>query len=166
MAQKRNKTQFNLIDALIIVFILAVIAAAAYLLFGHPERSSGKGDTAITFEARISDVNQAAIPFIQEGMVVRDSVTGDEIGIIVSVRSENTRYYNGVTQGTDGKYVLNTGEYADRYDVYVTVAASTHANENGIYTVGGTRVLIGAPVHFKVKSFAALAYIVNTEIPE
>ena len=34
MVQKRKKAQFNLIDALIVIIILALIGTAAYLIFG------------------------------------------------------------------------------------------------------------------------------------
>lgn len=166
MVQKRKKAQFNLIDAFIIVFIVAVIATAAYLLFGNSGGPSDNGDFDLTFEVRISEVKQEALPFIYEGITVRNSVTGEELGTVISVRTEKSRYYGGVTEDGQGNYVLNSGEYADRYDVYVTISAKSRLDNNGIHTVDQIRMLIGSPVHFKVKSFAALSYVVNVNIPE
>ena len=60
-----------------------------------------------------------------------------------------------------GKQITVTNEY----DVYITILASAERDSRGIYTVNGIRMLIGESVHFKIKSFAASAYIVKTEIP-
>jgi len=167
MAQKRKKTKFNLIDVLIVMIMLAVIAVTLYLLFGGFSNFSGSDKKDLTFEVRISGVKQGALPLFREGIAVKDSVKNEAIGTIVSVRTEKSRHYGGVVQNENGDYVLSSAESEDEYDVYVTVSASADRNENGIYTVGeDTKLLIGAPVHFKIKSFAATSYIVGTNIPD
>ena len=166
MIQRTKKAQFNLIDALIIVFILGLIAVVIYWMFGGFRAVEKAKSEPITFEVRISNVKESTLPFITEGLSVRDSVTGEMIGTIVSVRSENSRYYGSACEKAKGEYILNMTEHPEEYDVYVTISAEAVADNRGIYAVGNTRMLIGETVYFQVKSFSSVSYIVNTEFPE
>ena len=166
MDQKRKKVQFNLIDALIVIVILGLIGVAAYLLLGDFQTAEAPGNVDMTFEVRISGVKENMLPYITEGLSVKDSVGGHSLGRIVAVRAEKSDYYGGVHKNESGDYVLNVTEHPDEYDVYVTVSANAVSDDRGIYKVGSTRMLIGEAVHFQVKSFAAVSYIVNTEISE
>lgn len=166
MVQKRKKTQFNLIDALIVMIILALIATAVYLIFGGVQEKEVPGNIDGMFEVRMSGIKENMLPYISEGLSVKDSVTGDSLGKVTAVRSEKSRYYGGVHKNEAGDYVLNMTEYPDEYDVYVTISSSAGSDDRGIYTVGNTRMLIGEAVHFQVKSFSAVSYIVNTDFSE
>ena len=166
MVQKRKKAQFNLIDALIVIIILALIGTAAYLIFGGFNQIETFGDIDFTFEVRISGVKENMLPYIKEGNTVKDSVTGEALGTIVGIRTEKSLYYGSVQQNENGNYVLEATEHPDEYDVYVTVSASSKADERGIYKVGNVRMLIGETVHFQVKSFSAVSHIVNTDFTQ
>ena len=166
MIQKRKKAQFNLIDALIVIIILALIGTAAYLIFGGFNQIETFGDIDFTFEVRISGVKENMLPYIKEGNTVKDSVTGESLGTVVGVRTEKSRYYGNVQQNENGEYVLGSAEHPDEYDVYVTVSASSRADARGIYEVGNVRMLIGETVHFQVQSFSAVSYIVNTDFTQ
>ena len=166
MIQKRKKAQFNLIDVLIVIFIVGLIGIVVYGLSGGFRATEKTAQTDITFDVRISNVKETALPVITEGLTVRDSVTGDVIGTVVSVKTEKSRYYGGVHVDESGSYTLNVTEYPDEYDVYVTVSANGEFDERGICSVGNIRILIGETVHFQVKSFSAVSHIVNTEFPE
>lgn len=173
MVRERKKVRFNLIDAVIVVFILAVIAVAAYFLIGsfRPVDNQSKGN--FLFEIRIENVKKESLDTLEtlfspdtEGnrTVVRDSVTGEEIGKIESYRKEKSKYYGGLVQDENG-YILRVTESEDEYDVYITISTEAEADSRGIYQVNKLRMIVGEAVHFKIKSFAATAYIVKTEIP-
>lgn len=171
MEQKRKKVRFNLIDTMIVIFILAVIVLAAYFLFGNFDFVFDQGDKAVQFEIRIENVSKEIWDSLENQSLlapettVRNAVTGEEIGKISSVRTEKSRYYSGLLQGEDG-YILETMESDNIYDVYITISASAKCDDRKVYTVDDIRMVIGEPVHFKVKSYAATAYIVKTEIPD
>ena len=93
MIQKRKKAQFNLIDVLIVMVILGLIATAAYWIFGGFRDSRDADSAPLTFEVRISNVQEAALPLITEGLAVKDSVTGDTLGTILSVKTEKSRHF-------------------------------------------------------------------------
>ncbi|MBE6664787.1 MAG: DUF4330 family protein [Ruminococcaceae bacterium] len=170
MVEKRKKARFNWIDALIVIFILAVIATAAYFLIGSFKPDENQGGEDFKIEIRIENVKKESLEsleslsLLQPETVVKDAVTGEEIGKIFSVRTEKSRYYGGLVEDENG-YTLGTAESEDEYDVYITISTDAEQDSRGIYTVNGIRMLIGETVHFKIKSFAATAYIVKTEVP-
>ena len=165
MIQNKNKAQFNLLDALIVILMLGLIGVVVYSLVGGFGKTDDKEPTAITFDVKISNVKETTLPVIMQGIAVRDSVTGKEIGTVVSVRTEKSRYYGGVHADESGNYVLGVTEYPDEYDVYVTISATANADDRNIFYVGNTRMIIGETVYFQVKSFSAVSYIVKTDIP-
>ncbi len=165
MVQKTKKAQFNLIDALIVIIILALIGTAVYLLFGDFRKAETPGKEDIVFEVRISGVKENMLPYITTGLAVKDSVTGESLGTVAAVRTERSHYYNGVHKNENGDYVLDVTEHPTEYDVYVKISASAKSDDRDIYAVGSTRMIIGEVVHFQVKSFSAVSYIVNTEFP-
>lgn len=159
MFQQRKKARFNFIDALIIIFILAVIAAAVYLVMTAIRQPRAASTGNIEFDVRISSVDEACLPLIKAGDTVKDSVTGAVIGTIVDVRSEKAQYYGKVAVEEDGVLTLATTDYEDKYDVYVKITTSAEKDERGIHIVGNTRIVIGSAVYFKVPSFKSVSYI-------
>lgn len=172
MVEKRKKTRFNWIDALIVIFILAVIATAAYFLIGSFKPEENQGGEDFKIELRIENVKKESLDSLERlsllnpETVVKDAVTGEEIGKIVSFRKEKSRYYGGLITDENGTYTLGMTESEDEYDIYITVATDAERDSRGIYTVNGIRMLIGEPVYFKIKSFATTAYIVKTEVSD
>lgn len=162
MIQNRKKAKFNLLDALIIILMLTLIGAVIYGLFGGFRDSENAEPSEFTFEVKLSNVKQTAVPLIAEGMTAKNSVTGEAIGTIVSVRAEKSPYYGGARVDEDGVYSLIVSNYPDEYDVYVTISASAEKDDRDIFYVGDIRMLVGEAVHFQVKSFSAVSYIVKT----
>ena len=58
MVEKRKKVRFNWIDALIVIFILAVIAAAAYFLVDSFNPKENQGTEDFKVEIRIENVKK------------------------------------------------------------------------------------------------------------
>ena len=162
MIQNRKKAKFNLLDALIIILMLALIGAVIYGLFGGFRDSESAEPSEFTFDVKISNVRESALALIAEGMEIKDSVTGEAIGTVVSVKTEKSRYYGGVQMNENGIYSLIVSDYPDEYDVYVTISASAEKDDRDIFYVGDIRMLVGETVHFQVKSFSAVSYIVKT----
>lgn len=166
MVQKRKKAQFNLIDALIVLIILGLIGVSIYLIFGDFHKEEMPGNIDMTFEVRISGIKENMLPYITDGLEVKDSVMGAALGRIVAVRTEKSHYYSGVYENETGDRILGVFEHPDEYDVYVTISSGSKPDSRGIYTVGNIRMLIGETVHFQVKSFSAVSYIVNTDFSQ
>lgn len=155
-----KKARFNFIDALIILVILAIVGAAVYLIAmeSRVNRSANLGN--VDYIVRISGVSEDALAFIAVGDTVKDSVSGEVMGTIRSVKTEKTAYYGSFAKkNADGSYALAKSQYPDRYDVYVTISANAVQDARGIYYLGTTKLLTGSAVYFKVPSFAAVSYV-------
>lgn len=160
MIQQRKKTRFNFIDALIVLLIIAVIAGAGYLLFTAIRQPRTATNGKVEFDVRIANVEASCLPLIKVGDKVKDSVTGELLGTIVSVQAEKSKYVGNVAvEQDDGSLTFAVTDYEDQYDVYVKISADAMADERGIATVGSTRIVIGSPVYFKVPSFKSISYI-------
>ena len=155
-----KKARFNFIDALIILVILAIIGAAVYLIVmdNHANRSANLGN--VDYVIRISGASEEVLPFITVGDTVKDSVSGEVMGIIRAVRTEKAAYYGTYAKkAADGSYSLMKSQYPDRYDIYVTISANATIDARGIHYLGTTKLLTGSAIYFKVPSFAAVSYV-------
>jgi hypothetical protein len=166
MIQNKKRATFNLLDALILILILGLIGMVVYGLFGGFRDLNTTQPTEFKFDVKISNVKVTALPLIFEGALVKDSVTGESIGTIVSFKTEKSRYYGGVQTDENGVYSLAVSNYPDEYDVYVTISSNAKEDSRGIFYVGDIRMLIGETVHFQVKSFSTVSHIVKTEHPD
>ena len=171
MVQQKKKIRFNFIDAMIVLLILAVIGTAIYLVVGdfQPKNKMIEGGN-VTIRVRLSGIDNSALSLIQkarsEGLEVKDSVTGEKIGTLVGYEAGRKTKYYGKTAvlNEEGVYVVPSQEYEDQFDVDVVISVDAEIDNRGIYTVAGNRLLIGSPIHFKIPSFAAIAYVVDVMI--
>ena len=162
MNTQNKKIKFNLIDLIITLIIVLILAAAAFLIVSSRQskmETRHKGN--MSFTVRISSVDESALPFIEQGHTVKDSVSGAVIGEIVAVRQEKSKYYGTVAKQTEDGYELPVSTYEDKYDVYVTIVATAGVDDRGIHYVGDTRILIGSTVYFKVPSFTSVSHVID-----
>lgn len=159
MTNDRQKTRFNFIDVLIILIILTVIGAAVYLIVTGNIETRRSESANIEFTVRLSAVDEEYLSLIRENESVKDSSTDKVIGTIQKIAMEKTRYYGNIAIPARNGYTVTATEYNDKYDVYVTISAYAKADDRGIYTIGSSRILVGAPIYFKVPSFTSVSYI-------
>ncbi len=162
MNREKKKTHFNFIDIVILLIILAVIGAAVYLISSSFFTQKDSRQTGITtFTVRLSSVDVSSLSLFLPGTIVKDSVNGDVLGDILSIRTEKTKYYGKVAianeEGTG--YIVPVSEYENKVDIYVTVRCTAEMSSRGIQYVGNTKILVGSAVYFKIPSFASVSYI-------
>ncbi len=162
MNREQKKARFNIVDAVIILIVLAILACATYLIASDLQaRKNTRQMGNMTFTVRISEVNQEALSLFETGTVVKDSVTGAALGKIAAVTMENTKYYGSVASPDGGSYTLPVSAYSDKYDVYVIVSATASRDDRGIHYAGDTKVLVGSTVYFQIPSFTSVSYITD-----
>ncbi len=162
MNREKTKMRFNIIDAIIILIILAIIAAAIYLIVTDMQSKKDSRHVGnVDFTVRISSVDEAALSLFEQGIAVKDSVTGEVLGEIVSFNSEKSRHFGkiAIPNATEDGYTIPVSEYEDKYDVYVTIIATAGKDARGIRYVGNTKILVGSTVYFKIPSFTSVSYI-------
>ncbi len=164
MNHEMKKTRFNIIDAVIILIILAIIGAAAYLVITDMQSKNYSRLTGnMDFTVRISDVDESTLALFERGTVVKDSVTGEVIGELVGYNAEKARYFGkiAVPNATGDGYTVPVSKHEDKYDVYVIIRATAEKDLRGIHYVQGTKILIGSTVYFKIPSFTSISYITD-----
>ena len=162
MNLEKKKTRFNFIDVVIILIILSIIGAAAYLIVtdmrtNKTSRLTGNMD----FTVRITSVDEEALALFDRGVIVKDSVTGAVIGEIFGVNAQKSRYYGNIAAKGDDGYVVPVSEYEDKYDVYVIIRGNAEKDLRGIHYINDTKILIGSTVYFKIPSFTSISYITD-----
>ena len=161
------KHKFNIIDILVIAFLLALILGAT-LFFLRQSNSiySDMNEKKISYTVCIRGVDEAHLSSFAEGEQVLDSSTLKNIGTVSAVVTKRSTV-NGTSAipgDTEGEYVLDQTEAADLYDVYITVSAKAHPDSRGVYYVSSCRIVTGACVYIRCGNYAAQSFVTEFSI--
>ena len=155
MAQK--KVRFTVIDALIIIF---VIAAGAFAVFKFmPARMSSQGGkTKAVFTVMISQKEKDFADAISIGDTVSISNKEKDTGTVVAVESQpaESLQFNSI----DGDYKMQTSP--DKYDVFVTIEGEASEDEK-LVSVGTTPVKVGLEMPVRGKGYASMGFVVGLD---
>ncbi len=152
MAEKKAK--FTVIDAVIILVVLAVIAVAAVKLapsmFIKTEKSKAE------FTVMISEKDQGFAEAMHVGDKVTLSLTEKDGGVIKNIETKTAEKL--AFDSIDGSYKIQPIE--DKLDIFVTVEADVEASELAVKT-GGTEIRVGEEIPVRGKGYATEGYIVE-----
>ncbi len=152
MAEKKAK--FTVIDALIILVVLAVIAVGALKfapsLFIKTEKSKAE------FTVLISEKDMSFAEAMSVGDKVTLSLTEKDGGVIkgIDVKTAQKLAFNSI----DGSYSIE--EIADKRDIYVTIEADVKTSELAVMT-GGTELRVGEEIPVRGKGYATNGFIIS-----
>lgn len=165
MENNKKKTRFNVIDALVVLLIIAFALGAAYFIMtAKNSRDISQYNKQVVYTVRISGVSADYLDRFSEQDEVFDSKTFASIGKITKITSENTvANSNKAVLGEDGSYSVKQGRYDDKYDIYVTISATADIDNRNVIYVGEQRINVGACVYFRCKGFAATTYITDVQ---
>ncbi len=153
----KKKVKFNIMDALI---LLAVLAVAAVLLYVFVFSESGEGlsdDTyTITYVVEVTRLNEEFADRVAVGDAVVDSSKKLPIGTVVAIEKHPHEHLGKNTK--DGSVTLNT---VDGFlDLYITIEAP--ATLNGIsYNIGGYEVRVGTKVYLSFSDLVSEGHCIS-----
>lgn len=155
------KFRFNLIDALLIVTIIAAAGILIYIFMSSEVDLFSDGNTvAIEYTVEIKQIRTEFRDLISIEDPVTDTVTQYPIGSVTDVAYSDTQY-TGINRGT-GELVFSN--YPERMNIVVTIHATAEASSDG-YIVNGYRVSVGKNIALRVPSFIGEGYCTTiTEI--
>ncbi|MBO5023809.1 MAG: DUF4330 domain-containing protein [Clostridia bacterium] len=168
MEHANKKFRFNIIDAFVILLIVALILGTAYFILMEtgfiPQDQAN--ERTITYTVRLSETEEQYLGSFAVGSEVFNSSTFDSLGSIYAIEHQKTRAISPFAEAADGteQYSVRQAEYDDKYDIYITVQAKATIDENGIAYVGSQRITIGSCVYFKCGNFAATTYITDFSV--
>ena len=155
MAQK--KVKFTLIDALIIIAVIAVIAVVGSI-FLPAKMSAGGESTKAVFTVLLTAKEEDFANAIHIGDIVSISNKEKDTAVVtgVEVKPAESLEYNS----EEGEYIVQT--IANKSDVYVTVEADATADDK-LIPVGTTPVKVGLEMPVRGKGYASMGYIIEAD---
>lgn len=151
-----KKIKFTVIDALIILVVLAVLVFGAKKLL--PNMLNGSEEEKVDFTVLVQKEDMGFADAITVGDNVTVSLTEKDGGIVKEVKTEPavTMAYNSI----DGTYSNEVIE--GKYDVYITIEADANVSDLAVKT-GGTAVKVGAEIPVRGKGYASMGYVIGID---
>lgn len=154
MAEKKIK--FTVIDALIILVVIAAVAIGAVKfapsLFIKTEKSKAE------FTVLIAEKDIRFADAITVGDKVTLSLTEKDGGVVKNIDS---RVAEAVTfNSIDGSYQI--AQIADKRDIYLTVEADVDVSDLAVKT-GDTEIRVGEEIPVRGKGYATNGYIITVD---
>ena len=160
--QKRT-FKFNVIDALILILILAVAAGLLYVfvLSDRPLIKTAETHT-VTYVIEVTGLNEEYKDLITVGTEVIDSSKKLNIGTITAVETQDyVRMGENIREGT---LVLHTVD--DYVTQYVTIEAqATLVNDDyPHYSIGGYDIFVGELVYLSLPNLVCSGYCISLDV--
>ena len=159
----KTKRTFNLLDALIVLVILAVIAALLYIFVWSEERSmenlTGTPTVPITYVVEISGFDKDFADKIDVGDRPLDSAVKSPLGIITALEAQD--YYHTGTNLHDGTMVLSKVE--DCVNLYITIEAEA-LPDGYAYTLNGSDLYVGKLINLAFDDIVCSGYCIALDI--
>lgn len=161
---QKRKTGFNIIDALIIILVVAV-GLAAYFLFFRQEENTPEEIKLETSRVRyVLQINELPADYadnISVGESVIDYGTHTSAGDVVAVDFENYVYVGH--NKTTGEQVLTPVE--DYVNLYITVEGDATVYDQTYY-VSDTSLYIGKRLDMMMPDLFCTGYVISLETVE
>jgi hypothetical protein len=161
------KHKFNVIDILVIIFLLALILGTTFFYLRQSNSIySEMNEKKISYTVCIRNVDEAHLSSFSKGEPVLDSSSLKQIGTVSEVVSKKS-VINGtsaVPGEADGEYILKQTESANLYDVYITISAKAYPDSRGVYYVSSRRIVTGASVYIRCGNYAAQSFVTEFSI--
>ena len=154
MNNRKKARKFNIIDFILIVFIAAAAAVLLYVMLGNSLFARNEKITMV-YDIEVDIIKNENIALVSQmpGCVFTDSVRGNEIGIVQSVRVEDA-YQNNTDLETG---VVYRKLHLDHSKVIITVKAD-FTKTGPRYMVNGKNIMVGVRVDFRTPYLISYGY--------
>ncbi|MCI8590668.1 MAG: DUF4330 domain-containing protein [Clostridiales bacterium] len=162
----KKKHKFNVVDALIILIVVALIALVAFVfLFKGSSLLTkifgGTGEKVeIYYAIEVNQLREALITNPQAGDTVYDAVRNYKIGTVVGTLSGDSEYIGG---DKNGKAVAT--KYPG-YQSLILIVKAEAVNTGREYSIDGYNIQSGANVNFDSTHLSATGYCIGLEVVE
>lgn len=153
---EKKKRSFNIIDAVMIVAVVALTAALVYGIVSG--LGVGNDYVRIKYVLEVSEIRSEFCQKAAEGDAVRNADGGEQIGKVAAVSSVPAQH-----TGTDSSGAPVLSDIDGYSTLYVTVEAQAKQGNTG-YTVGGTLINTGKSVDVRLPSLCFEAKCISVEV--
>ena len=169
--QKSAQRKFNIIDFFVLALIVAVIGVSIYAVISWSDIKSLWSTSTVNLQyiVEFRGVDQAFINKINDGDIVIDAVSKNQLGVVDSVATID-KYkvldYKLTQEDTNGATTpaMYTGElvsYPDKYNITVYISTSAEYKEGVGYTVNGRRIAVGEKIEMRFPEFSGIGYCIT-----
>lgn len=155
----KTKVRFNIMDALILLTVLAVIAVLLYVFVFSETGDSLTGDAdtyELTYVVEVTKLRSEFAQLVTPGTPVIESAKKMPIGTVTAV--EVLPYQHMATNLTDGSLALTSVD--DACNLYVTIVAD--AALDGIsYSIGGYKICVGSQLYLSFADLVCEGYCIS-----
>lgn len=155
----KTKVKFNIMDALILLTVLAVIAVLLYVfVFSETDDGlAGNTDTyELTYVVEVVNLREEFAELVAPGTPVIDSSKKMPIGTVTAV--EVLPYQHMATNYTDGSLTLTAVD--DSCNLYITIEAN--ATLDGIsYSISGYEICVGSLLYMSFADLVCEGYCIS-----
>lgn len=155
---EKKKVKFNVIDAIVILVIVAAVALVGYKVVGG--RIGGSDADTYTVKFSCDEVPDFAATIIQVGDEVVDEQKDVPLGTVTDVKLDGSRTY---TTTSDGDIRIVPKQYY--YSVELTTTLKANEYEHGLM-VNSSKYGVGHSITIRVgkaKIFGRVSYIEKVE---
>lgn len=165
--KKHSGRRMNFVDWVLILIVIACVGAFVYFaffseldLFGTKEEKA-----SIQYTVKIENVNAKMLginvsdskgalncDFIDTKDRVYDCKTGELIGRVISVEYEKSLEPTGAVD-EHGNLIYD--QYPGYIDIIITVSAGGSISDDGIYSINGYELRVGADIEFRTEGYTA-----------
>ncbi len=154
------KSKFNIIDAVILIIIVAVVVAGVFAYFKLSDKDVAVNDvTKINFVVEVNNLTETGVESFKStvGKAVTFGATSSGSGVIKNI--EITPFIRWTQNREDGEYIKT--EVPGRFTVNVTIESSVQKSDTA-FVSGSETVTVGKKMPFNSKGAAfEEGYIVN-----
>lgn len=150
---EKKKFRFTVIDAVIVLIVLAVIAVGAMKL--SPMLIKTSDMRTVSCRVLLADKEKALADAMQVGDTVTMSLTEKEGGVISAIDTVSAQ--KTVFDSISGEYV--TQDIENKCDIYVTVDVNAHITDTAVKS-GSVPFKVGAETPVRGKGYAAMGYMI------
>lgn len=156
----RKPNKFNIVDALLLIIIVAAVGVLAYIFLGNT-LIKGSQNTTIEYKIEIEIIKNDMLPEIkklQEGAEIFDSVRNQPIGKIKSVEIEDA--YKNVSNTVTG--VITRVPQPEHSRIIMTVQSKCEKTDMKYY-IGGKNIMVGVKIDFRTYYFINSGFCTDLE---
>ncbi len=153
---EKQKSKFTVIDAVIILVVLAVLAIGGKLLL--PRIIKPADTQTVSCEVLLADKEKALAQSMNVGDKVTMSYTEKDGGVITGI--EVTPAKKTVFDSISGTYV--TQDVDDKCDIYVTLDVEAEVTDTSIES-GSVVLKVGSDTPIRGKGYASSGYMIAIE---
>ena len=149
----------NVIDVCIIIIVIVLGVGAFYKFNVLDKTSSTAAMQPITYTVRVDKIRDFVLSNVETGDTIFDQASGNAIGTIVNVESEQAYEYINMPDGTFTKAPVE-----NRINVIFTIEADAVVNDSGCYVNRTFELLRGSQTKYMTKYFECTGIVESINV--